>query len=86
MDFVGWGGAWWKEMCLTGGLCGTEHNGACQLRILSSTRILECNKRRSRIEIFLFQVASTDRCNGTEFKWATGGSIAINSKVTIFHL
>lgn len=72
-------------MCPTGGLCGTEHNGTCQLRILSSTRILESNKRQSRIEMFLFQVASTDRYNITEFKWATEGRIAINTTVTIFH-
>jgi len=74
-----------RETCLTGGLCGTEHNGTCQLRILSSARILQSNKRQSRIEVFLFQVASTDRYNITEFKWASEGRIAINTTVTIFH-
>lgn len=72
-------------MCLTGGLCGTENNGTCQLRILSSTRILESNKRQSRIKMFLFQAASTDRYNIMEFKWATEGRIAINTTVTVFH-
>lgn len=72
-------------MCLTGDLRGTEHNETCQLRILSSTRIVESNKRQSRIEMFLFQAASTDRYNTAEFKWGTEGRIAINTTVIIFH-
>lgn len=71
-------------MCLTGGLCGTEHKGTCQLRILSSSRILKSYNRQSRIKMFLLQVSSTDRYNITEFKWATEGRIAINTTVTTY--
>lgn len=60
-------------MCLTGGLCGAEHKGTCQLRILSSSRILKSNNRQSTIKMFLLQVSSTDRYHITEFKWETEG-------------
>lgn len=71
-------------MCLTGGLCGTEHKGTCQLRIPSSSRIMKSYNRQSRIKMFLLQVSSTDRYNITELKWATERRIAINTTVTTY--